>query len=189
FLIEIDVVEDLQARWWAHALEWSADHRKDTLVESCRLLHLPCADFGARRTRRDHEYNCVRIADQVAEASFPVLAAGNVVTVDEALEAASIKRRVELVREDQVVAAVGDEDAKLTPVGQVGPARLFQRDATRFRRSRAGCVMCNVCHCEAPPCRLTANISTSFQCVRAGIISPCVRWETMKTKSADMYDF
>ena len=40
--------------------------------------------------------------------------------VDDALKAASIERRIELVGEVQVVAAVGDKDAKLAPVGRVG---------------------------------------------------------------------
>src|SRR5215831_12175199 len=136
-----DVVEVPQARWRACALQRSAVNGKDALAESCRLLHLPCADFGARRGRREHENYCVSLADQVAEASLPVLATGDAVAVDEALKAVSIERRIKLVGEVQVIAAVGDEDAKLAPVGRVGSARLLRGYVIRFRRSRTGCVV------------------------------------------------
>jgi len=96
---------------------------------------------------------------QVAEASLPVLATGDAVAVDEALKTASIERRIQLVGELQVVAAVGNEDAKLAPVGRVGSARLLQSYIIGFRRSRTGCVMRDVCHCSAPIAAL--NISTS----------------------------
>ena len=56
------------------------------LLKSSRCLHLPNADFGSRRTRREHENNRVSLANQVAKASFPVLATGDAVTVDETLE-------------------------------------------------------------------------------------------------------
>ena len=108
------------------ALQRSADNRKDALVKSCRLLHLPIADFGARRVRREHENHRVGLADQVAEASFPVLATGDAVAIDETLKAVSIERRIELVGEVQVVAAVGNEDAKLPFVGRGRPARLLR---------------------------------------------------------------
>jgi len=72
--------------------------------------------------------------------------------------AASIKRHIQLVSEVQVVAAVGDEDAKLAPVGRVGSARLLQSYIIGFRRSRTGRVMRDVCHCAAPIAAL--NIST-----------------------------
>ena len=149
-LIEKDVVEVPQARWRARALQRSADNGKDALVESCRLLHLPGADFGARRARREHENHRVGLADQVAEASFPVLATGDAVTVDDTLKAASIERRIELVGEVQVVATVGDKDAKLSFVGRGGPARLLLGDTSGFRRSWTGCVMRKVCHSTAP---------------------------------------
>src|SRR5262249_52906349 len=77
---------------------------------------------------------------------------------DEALKAVSFKRRIKLVGEVQVVAAVGDEDAKLAPVGRVGSARLLRSYITGFWRSRTGCVMRDVCHCTAPIAAL--NIST-----------------------------
>jgi TPR repeat protein len=51
---------------------------------SRRLLNLPSADFRARRGRRQHEHHSVGFADQVAEASLPVLATGDAVAVDEA---------------------------------------------------------------------------------------------------------
>src|SRR5262245_66695012 len=70
--------------------------------------------------------------------------------VDETLKAASIERGSELVGEFQVFATVGDEDAKLAPVGRVGSARLLRSYITGFRRSRTGCVMRDVYHC-APP--------------------------------------
>src|SRR5262249_23299 len=72
--------------------------------------------------------------------------------------AASIKRPTQLVSEVQVGAAVGDEDAKLAPVGRVGSARLLQSYIIGFRRSRTGRVMRDVCHCAAPIAAL--NIST-----------------------------
>src|SRR5262249_21166157 len=79
--------------------------------------------------------------------------------VDEALKAASIECRIQLVGKLQIIAAVGDEDAKLAPVGRVGSARLLRRSyITRFQRSRTGCVMRDVCHCAAPIAAL--NIST-----------------------------
>src|SRR5262249_31753071 len=63
--MEKDVVEVPQARWRTRALQRSAVNRKDALAESCRLLHLPGADFGARRGRREHENHRVGLADQV----------------------------------------------------------------------------------------------------------------------------
>jgi hypothetical protein len=53
--------------------------------------------------------------------------------VDEALKAASIERGIELVGEVQVVTAVGDEDAKLAPIGRFGAARLLRSYITGFR--------------------------------------------------------
>src|SRR5262249_17366539 len=110
---------------------------------------LPGADFGARRGRREHENHRVGLADQVAEASLPVLATGDAVAVDDALKAAKIEPRIELVGKVQVVAAGGDENAKLASVGRVGSARLLRSYITGFRRG-TGYVMRDVCHC-APP--------------------------------------
>jgi hypothetical protein len=89
----------------------------------------------------------VGLANQVAEASFPVLTTGDAVTVDETLEV--VERRIELVSEVQVVAAVGDEDAKLPFIGRCRPTRLLG-GTSGFRRSWTGCVMRNVCHSTAP---------------------------------------
>src|SRR5262249_18375317 len=83
--------------------------------------------------------------------------AGDAVAINDALKAVSIERRVKLVGEMQVVAAVGDEDAKLAPVGRVGAARFLRSYITGFRRNRTG-VMRDVCHCAAPIAAL--NIST-----------------------------
>src|SRR5262249_12525496 len=112
---------------------------KDALAQSCRLLHLPGANFGARRCWREHENHRISLADQVADPLLPFLATGDALTVDEALKAAGIERRNQLAGEAQIVAAVGDEDAKL---------RSY---ITGFRR-RTGCVMRDVCHCAPPPC-------------------------------------
>src|SRR2546427_11442121 len=49
--IEKDVVALPQPRWRARAFQRSEDNGKDALAESCRLLHVPVADFGARRGR------------------------------------------------------------------------------------------------------------------------------------------
>src|SRR5207247_6439215 len=84
--MEKDVVEVPQARRRAHALQRSAVNGKDALAKSCCLLDLPVADFGARRSRRLHENHRVGLADQVAEASLPVLATGDAVAVDDALK-------------------------------------------------------------------------------------------------------
>jgi hypothetical protein len=80
------------------------------------------------------------------------------VVVDEALKAVRIERRIKLVGEMQVVAAVGDEDAELALVERVGSARLLRSYVTGFWRSRTGCVMRDVCHFTAPIAAL--NIST-----------------------------
>src|SRR5262249_7309868 len=75
-----------------------------------------------------------------------------------ALKAASLERRIELVGEVRVVAAVGDEDAKLPFVGR---GRLFYLlgNTSRLRRSWTGCVMRDVCHSTAPMrCSLATNI-------------------------------
>jgi hypothetical protein len=155
-LIKKDVVEVPQAGRRARALQRSAVNGKDALAESCCLLHLPGADFRTRRGWREHKNHRVGISNQVAEASLPVLAAGDAVAVDEALKAASIERCIELVGKLQIVAAIGDEDAKLAPVGRVGSARLLRSYLlwsyiTGFQRSRTGCVMSNVFHCAPPP--------------------------------------
>ncbi len=126
-IVKKDVVALPQPRWRARALQRSADNGKDALAEPCRLLHLRVADFRACRSRREHENYRVSLADQVAEASLPVLATRDAVAIDDTLKAASIERVIQLVGEVQVVAAVGDEDAKLAPVGRVGSARLLQR--------------------------------------------------------------
>ena len=47
----------------ARAVQRSAVNRKDALVQSCRLLHLPVANRGARRTWREHENDRVSFAD------------------------------------------------------------------------------------------------------------------------------
>src|SRR6516225_9759180 len=161
--MEKDVVALPQSRWWARALQRSLDDGKDALAEPCRLVHLPLTDFGACRGRREHENHCVSISNQVAETSLPVFTTGDAFTVDEALKAANIERRIKLVGEAQIIAAVGDEDAKLASIGRVGSARLLRSYITGFRRSRTGCVMRDVCHCAAPIAAL--NISTSTPCV------------------------
>jgi len=58
------------------------------------------------------------------------------VAVDEALKPTSFQRCIELVGEVQIVAAVGDEDAKLVRVGRVGSARLLRSYISWVRRSR-----------------------------------------------------
>ena len=78
--------------------------------------------------------------------------------IDAGFKAVSIECGLELVGEVHVIAAVGDEDAKLAPVGRVGSARLLRSYITWFRRSRTGCVMRDVRHCTAPIAAL--NIST-----------------------------
>src|SRR5262249_25521092 len=148
--IEKDVVAVPQTRRRARALHRAAVNGEDALAESRRLLHLPGTDFGARRGRRQHENYRVGLADQGAEASLPVLATGDAVAVDRALKAVKIECRIELVREVQVLAAVGDEDAKLAPIERIRPARLLWTYVTRFQRRRTGCVLRDVCHCAAP---------------------------------------
>jgi hypothetical protein len=58
--------------------------------------------------------------------------------VDHTFKAATIKRSIELVGEVEVVAAIGDEDAKLTLIGRVGAARLRPSYITGIRRSGTG---------------------------------------------------
>src|SRR5215831_1842451 len=163
--MEKDVVALPQSRRGTRAFQRSAVNGKDALAESCGLLHLPGADFGARRTRREHENHRVGLANHVAEAPLPLLATGDAVAVDDALKAVGIERRIELVSKLQIIAAVGDEDVKLALVGLVGSARLPRGYITDFRRSRTGCVMRDVRHCSAPIAAL--NISTSASRVGA----------------------
>src|SRR5262249_30279499 len=127
------------------------------LAESLRLLRLPGAEFGVCRGRREHENHRVGLADQVAEASLPVLATGDALAVDEALKAAKIECGIKLVCEIQVVAPVEEEKTKVALVGGVGSARLVRSYITGFRRSRTGCVMRDVCHCAAPIAALNSS--------------------------------
>jgi hypothetical protein len=67
--------------------------------------------------------------------------AGDVVAIDDTLEAASIERVIQLVRKIQIFATVGDEDAKLAPVERVGvgslAAQLYHRvSANRMFHAR-----------------------------------------------------
>ena len=82
----------------------------------------------SRRARREAGESTkttrVGLADQASQASFPVLATGDAVAVDDALNPVSNERQ--LVGEAQVVAAVRDEDAKLAPFGRLRSARLMQ---------------------------------------------------------------
>jgi hypothetical protein len=107
------------------------------------------------------------LANHVAEALLPLLATGDAVAVDDALKAVCIERRIELVSKLQIIAAVGDEDVKLAPVGRVGSDCLPRGYITGFRRNRAGCVMRDVCHYTAPIAAL--NISTLANRVGARI--------------------
>src|SRR5262249_12882746 len=102
----------------------------------------------------------VSLAYQLAEALLPFLTTGDALTVDEALKAISLKRRIKLVGEVQVVAAIGDEDAKLAPVGRVGAARLLRSYITGFRRSGTGCVTGDICHSTAPILALNIRVQT-----------------------------
>jgi hypothetical protein len=72
--MEKDVVALSQLRRRARGLQRSAVNRKDALSQARRLLHLPGANFRARRGRREHENHRFGLADQVAESSLPVLA-------------------------------------------------------------------------------------------------------------------
>jgi hypothetical protein len=85
----------------------------------------------------------------VAEAAFPVFATGDAMTVDEALKAAKIEPCIELIGELQIVATVGNKDAKLAFVGRCGPARLVG-GTCGFRRRWTGCVMRKLRHSTAP---------------------------------------
>src|SRR5262249_47166656 len=69
---------------------------------------------------------------------------------------------VQLVGKLQVIAAVGDEDAKLAPVGRVGSARWLRSYITGFRRSRTGCVMRDLYHCAPPsPALILAQMGST----------------------------
>src|SRR5262249_58614808 len=102
------------------------------------LLHLPGADFGARRTRREHENHRVGLANHAAEAPLPLLATGDAVAVDDALKAVGIERRIKLVGKLQIIAAVGDKDAKLCPAARVSSDRLRRGCYTGRARKRCG---------------------------------------------------
>src|SRR5262245_30751800 len=80
-LIEKDVVALPQLRWRARALQRLAIHGEDSLAESCRLLDLPRADFGACRGRREHENYRVRLSYQGAQPCLPILTTGDAVAV------------------------------------------------------------------------------------------------------------
>ena len=110
-VIEEDIVQGLKPRRRPRVAKRKADDRKNTLAEPRRFLALPIADGRNGRCRRKHENDRIGLGDQVAKAGLPVLAAGNVLAVDEAVESASL-------------AAIGDEYAKPARVGRVGPLRL-----------------------------------------------------------------
>jgi hypothetical protein len=128
----------------------SAVDGNDALVESYRLFYLPGADCGAHRVWREHKDDCIGLTDQVAEALFPFLATGDAVVVDEAFKAVKIERRSDLLSECYVVSAVGDEDAKLSLVGRVGPARLLHSDTNGLRQSEIRCLLRLLSHRTAP---------------------------------------
>ena len=84
--IEIDVVECGQFGRGLGVVERAADHGDDALAQACSLCHLPSADVGACRRRRQNEYDRVGVADEEAETRLPVLAAGYAVAVDGCVE-------------------------------------------------------------------------------------------------------
>jgi hypothetical protein len=81
-------------------------------------------------------------------------------TVDEALEPIGTERGVELVSKLQVIATVGNKDAKLPSVGRDGPARLLHSDTSAFRRSWTGCVMHKICQMTSGPYVLARQVGT-----------------------------
>src|SRR5262245_25084748 len=74
------------------------------------------ADVGRGGGWREHEHDGIGVADEAAEAMFPILAAGDAVSVDGGGKAVKRKRRIELIREFQVVTTVRNKDAELAGI-------------------------------------------------------------------------
>lgn len=87
-----------------------------------------------RRGRREHKDDRIGLADEFGKTFFPFRAAGDAVAVDDGVKPAPIKRRFQLVGKVEVVAAIGDENAKLVLVGQVRAIRLRWSRRLRLRR-------------------------------------------------------
>jgi hypothetical protein len=108
-----DVVEigKLQRRF--RVSQGLGKHRDNSLAEPDGLFDLPGADLRLGRRRGGHKHDCVGVADERAKPLLPVLARGDAVPVERGREPAKAKRRVDNIREVEVVAAVGDEDVEL----------------------------------------------------------------------------
>jgi hypothetical protein len=110
--VEENVVEVPQTLGRFRPVQRPAIDRDDALVEPLGLAHLPLANLRLCRVRRQHEHDRVGLADHGAEPLLPGLAAGYAFPVERRLEAAQLQPRGELVGEIEVLATVGDEDAK-----------------------------------------------------------------------------
>ena len=108
-----EVVETGKLRRRLRVPEGASQHRDDALAVPDGLIDLPGADVGLGRRRGGHEDDRVAIANERAEPPLPVLAGRDAVPVERRLEPAEAKRRVDHVREVEIVATVRDEDVDL----------------------------------------------------------------------------
>jgi hypothetical protein len=92
-------------------LDLPEDDGRQTLVERGRKRDLLQRNrVGPHRVGTEHEHNRIRSPDQVLDALPPLLEGVDVGAVDERFEAARLQGSLDLVREGEVLARIGDED-------------------------------------------------------------------------------
>ena len=90
---------------------WQAEDRDDAFCQRPRQIEFPGAAFRRHRTGGDEKDHRVRLADQRVQALFPVLAGGDVMAIEIALESRHLECRHQLFGKCAAVAArVGHED-------------------------------------------------------------------------------
>ena len=151
-LIEKDIVAVAQLRWGVCALQRSAVNGKDALAESFAspTSQAQISERAAvgESTKTTVSASLIRVPRRRFQSSPPEMPWRSMThSKPQASSAAS-----QLVGKAQVIAAVGDENAKLAPVGRVGSARLLRSYITWFRRSRPD-ASCGTFICTAPVAR------------------------------------
>jgi hypothetical protein len=112
-IIEENEIQSPQRLRYLVRLDRPANDWRETLVQRSCVRHLFQRHVGCHRVRREHEHHGIGVGNQRLDALPPILEGINLFAVDQRFEAARFERRVETVRESNVLARIGDEDSRL----------------------------------------------------------------------------
>jgi hypothetical protein len=99
------------------------DDRREPLIQRSRIRDFLSANLRADRLGTEREDDGIGLADQAFDALPPILEGVDFGAIDQRLEAAGLKRGLELIHESQILARIRDEDFGLGLDSNVRPSR------------------------------------------------------------------